>query len=43
MDMITRGWAVWRDPEPTAISTPGMHAWMVWRDNLSNFAPLLFK
>ncbi len=29
--------------QPTAISTPGMHVWMVWRDNLSNFAPLLFK
>jgi len=28
---------------PTAISTPGMHAWMVWRENLSAFAPLLFK
>ena len=29
--------------QPTAISTPGMHVWVVWRDNLSNFAPLLFK
>jgi len=29
--------------QPTPISTPGMHVWMVWRDNLSNFAPLLFK
>ncbi len=28
---------------PTAISTPGMHAWMVWRGNLSVFAPLLFQ
>jgi len=28
---------------PTAISTPGMHAWMVWRGNLSAFAPLLFQ
>jgi enterochelin esterase-like enzyme len=28
---------------PTAISTPGMHAWMVWRENLSVFAPLLFQ
>jgi enterochelin esterase family protein len=26
-----------------AVQTPGMHAWMVWRDNLSNFAPLLFQ
>jgi enterochelin esterase family protein len=28
--------------QPTAIQTPGMHAWMVWRDNLTNFVPLLF-
>jgi enterochelin esterase-like enzyme len=28
---------------PTAISTPGMHAWTVWRGNLSVFAPLLFQ
>ncbi len=26
-----------------AVETPGMHAWMVWRDNLANFAPLLFQ
>ena len=25
------------------IETPGYHTWMVWRDNLSQFAPLLFK
>jgi enterochelin esterase-like enzyme len=24
------------------VETPGMHTWMVWRDNLANFAPLLF-
>jgi enterochelin esterase-like enzyme len=29
--------------QPVAIATPGMHTWMVWRDNLSNFAPLLFQ
>jgi enterochelin esterase-like enzyme len=29
--------------QPTAIHTPGMHAWMVWRNNLSHFAPLLFQ
>jgi enterochelin esterase-like enzyme len=29
--------------QPTAISTPGMHTWMVWRNNLNNFAPLLFQ
>lgn len=28
---------------PTAVETPGMHAWMVWRDNLTHFAPLLFQ
>jgi enterochelin esterase-like enzyme len=27
----------------TQIETPGMHTWMVWRDNLSHFAPLLFQ
>ena len=28
---------------PHAVETPGMHTWMVWRDNLANFAPLLFR
>jgi enterochelin esterase-like enzyme len=27
----------------TSIETPGMHNWMVWRDNLANLAPLLFQ
>jgi enterochelin esterase family protein len=27
----------------TAVETPGMHTWMVWRDNLVHFAPLLFR
>ena len=27
----------------TAIETPGMHSWLVWRDNLIHFAPLLFQ
>jgi len=27
----------------TAIETPGAHTWLVWRDNLLHFAPLLFK
>jgi len=27
----------------TAIETPGLHTWPVWRDNLVNFAPLLFQ
>jgi len=26
-----------------AIETPGMHTWMVWRDNLIHFTPLLFQ
>lgn len=26
-----------------SIETPGMHDWMVWRDNLANLAPLLFQ
>ena len=36
------GWLKQQGVQLTAIQTPGMHAWMVWRDNLSNFAPLLF-
>jgi enterochelin esterase family protein len=36
-------WLQSKGMAPTAIHTPGMHAWMVWRDNLSNFAPLLFQ
>ena len=27
----------------TQIETPGMHTWMVWRRNLVDFAPLLFR
>jgi enterochelin esterase family protein len=27
----------------TAVETPGMHTWMVWRQNLITFAPLLFQ
>jgi enterochelin esterase family protein len=27
----------------TPIETPGRHTWMVWRRNLTNFAPLLFQ
>ena len=27
----------------TAISTPGVHSWLVWRDNLVHFLPLLFS
>jgi enterochelin esterase family protein len=35
-------WLKEKGIQPSAIQTPGMHAWMVWRDNLTNFAPLLF-
>ena len=28
---------------PKAVETPGMHAWMVWRENLTQFIPLLFQ
>jgi enterochelin esterase-like enzyme len=27
----------------TQIETPGLHTWLVWRDNLIHFAPLLFQ
>ena len=27
----------------TPVETPGLHVWMVWRDNLTHFAPLLFQ
>jgi enterochelin esterase family protein len=27
----------------SAVETPGMHTWMVWRHNLIAFAPLLFQ
>jgi enterochelin esterase-like enzyme len=27
----------------TPIEIPGLHTWLVWRDNLIHFAPLLFQ
>ena len=27
----------------TQIETPGLHTWLVWRDNLLHFTPLLFQ
>jgi enterochelin esterase-like enzyme len=27
----------------TDMETPGMHTWMVWRRNLTDFAQLLFR
>ena len=32
-----------QDMPVTAIETPGLHTWPVWRDNLTHFAPLLFQ
>lgn len=36
-------WLKTKDVPVTAVETPGMHTWMVWRDNLIHFAPLLFQ
>jgi enterochelin esterase-like enzyme len=36
-------WLKSRDVPVTAVETPGMHTWMVWRDNLAHLAPLLFQ
>jgi enterochelin esterase-like enzyme len=38
-----RDWLKSKGVEHTGIETPGMHAWMVWRRNLAEFAPLLFR
>jgi len=38
-----REWLTSRGVKFTAIETPGMHTWMVWRRNLAAFAPLLFR
>jgi enterochelin esterase-like enzyme len=32
-----------KDMPVTQIETPGLHTWLVWRDNLTHFAPLLFQ
>lgn len=36
-------WLKNKDVAVTAVETPGMHTWMVWRDDLARFAPLLFR
>jgi len=36
-------WMKSKDIRVTAVRTPGMHAWGVWRRNLFSFAPLLFR
>jgi enterochelin esterase-like enzyme len=38
-----RAWLKSKGIQHTDIETPGMHTWMVWRRNLSEFAPLLFR
>jgi enterochelin esterase-like enzyme len=38
-----REWLTSKGIRHTDVETPGMHTWMVWRRNLSNFAPLLFQ
>lgn len=36
-------WLKAKGMSPLAVETPGVHNWAVWRDNLSHFAPLLFR
>ncbi|MFZ0537395.1 MAG: alpha/beta hydrolase-fold protein [Candidatus Sulfotelmatobacter sp.] len=38
-----REWLRTKGVTHTDIETPGMHTWMVWRRNLAEFAPLLFR
>jgi enterochelin esterase family protein len=38
-----RGWLKSRGVQVKEIETPGAHTWMVWRRNLAEFAPLLFR
>ena len=38
-----KSWLKEKGVQFTDIETPGMHTWMVWRRNLANFAPLLFR
>jgi len=36
-------WLKAKGLQPTAVETPGIHNWPVWRDNLIGLAPLLFR
>jgi len=36
-------WARSKKLPITPIETQGKHTWLVWRDNLIHFAPLLFR
>jgi enterochelin esterase-like enzyme len=38
-----REWLKTKGLKVTEIETPGMHTWMVWRRNLAEFVPLLFR
>ena len=38
-----REWLASKGVKFTAVETPGMHTWMVWRRNLAAFGPLLFR
>ena len=38
-----REWLKTKGVKTTEIETPGMHTWMVWRRNLAEFVPLLFR
>ena len=38
-----KSWLKEKGVEYTSIETPGMHTWLVWRRNLTNLAPLLFR
>ena len=43
MNRNFRQWLQSKSIPHADIETPGMHTWMVWRRNLSEFAPLLFR
>jgi enterochelin esterase family protein len=38
-----REWLKIKGVKATEIETPGTHTWMLWRRNLAEFAPLLFR
>ena len=38
-----RKWLSAKGIKRADVETPGKHTWMVWRRNLANFAPLLFR
>jgi enterochelin esterase family protein len=38
-----QNWLTAKGVKHQAVETPGAHTWMVWRRNLAEFAPLLFR